>query len=98
VPDRTVHHQPGEGAHGIRRRGDDWLLAASNGGARSQPSWVLNAATNPDVEVKVGGAGKPKSMRAVLLSDQEKAKYWDGIVGSFQGSSTGPTAISPWCV
>ena len=36
------------------RVGDDFLVLASNGGARAHPGWYRNLAKEPQVEVQVG--------------------------------------------
>jgi len=52
---------------------DRYVVVASNGGAAKHPSWYLNLAENPEVQVQVGA--ERFDARAVAASD-EKARLW----------------------
>ena len=56
------------------RDGDRYVVVASKGGAEQHPSWYLNLAANPEVEVQVG-AEKFKA-RARTASAEEKPALW----------------------
>ena len=56
------------------RDGDRHLVVASSGGSRSHPSWYLNLAANPDVEVQVGP--ERFAARAVTASPKERPRLW----------------------
>jgi deazaflavin-dependent oxidoreductase (nitroreductase family) len=54
--------------------GDRYLVVASRGGARKHPSWYLNLAEHPDVQVQVGADRFPARARAA--TDEEKPRLW----------------------
>jgi len=56
------------------REGKNYLLVASNGGARNHPSWYLNLVENPEVELQVG-AGKFAAC-ARTATPKEKPRLW----------------------
>jgi deazaflavin-dependent oxidoreductase (nitroreductase family) len=56
------------------RDGDNYLLVASDGGAKKHPAWYLNLVADPAVEIQVG-ADKFK-LRARTASPQEKPYLW----------------------
>jgi deazaflavin-dependent oxidoreductase (nitroreductase family) len=56
------------------RDGDRYLVVASNGGAKQHPSWYLNLAENPEVQVQVG-ADKFRA-RAQTATAREKPRVW----------------------
>jgi deazaflavin-dependent oxidoreductase (nitroreductase family) len=56
------------------RDGDRYLVVASNGGAKKHPSWYLNLAETPEVQVQVGA---DKFMaRAHTATPREKPRLW----------------------
>ena len=67
---------------GLRRRtaliygrdGDRYLVVASRGGSPHHPSWYLNLAERPDVEVQVGAVGF--GARARTATADEKPQLW----------------------
>jgi deazaflavin-dependent oxidoreductase (nitroreductase family) len=54
--------------------GDRYLVVASSGGSRSHPSWYLNLAANPEVEVQVGA--ERFAARAMTASPKERPRLW----------------------
>ncbi|HEX3607899.1 MAG TPA: nitroreductase family deazaflavin-dependent oxidoreductase [Candidatus Dormibacteraeota bacterium] len=56
------------------RRGDDYLVVASKGGAPTPPAWYLNLEADPDVEVQV--RGDRFHARARTATAEEKAALW----------------------
>jgi deazaflavin-dependent oxidoreductase (nitroreductase family) len=56
------------------RDGDRYLVVASNGGSKEHPSWYLNIADNPEVELQVGA--ERFSARARPATPEEKARLW----------------------
>lgn len=56
------------------RDGDRFLVVASNGGAKRHPSWYLNLAENPEVDVQVGA--DRFAARARAATAKEKPGLW----------------------
>lgn len=56
------------------RDGDRYLVVASNGGSRKHPSWYLNVADNPEVELQVGA--ERFDARALPVTPAERAELW----------------------
>jgi deazaflavin-dependent oxidoreductase (nitroreductase family) len=54
--------------------GDRYLLVASNGGARNHPSWYLNLAAQPEIEVQIGA--DRFAARARTATAEEKPRLW----------------------
>jgi deazaflavin-dependent oxidoreductase (nitroreductase family) len=63
------------------RDGDRYLVVASNGGARTHPSWYLNLVANPDVEVQVGA--DKFAARARTAAAAEKPPLWRRMAAIF---------------
>src|SRR3954447_25698166 len=53
---------------------DDYLFAASKGGADAPPAWYVNLEANPEVEVQVGGERFKATARTA--TPEEKAELW----------------------
>jgi deazaflavin-dependent oxidoreductase (nitroreductase family) len=53
---------------------DRYLVVASRGGAKNHPSWYLNLAENPEVDVQVGG--DRFTARASTANAEEKPRLW----------------------
>jgi deazaflavin-dependent oxidoreductase (nitroreductase family) len=62
---------------------DRVVLIASKGGDDRHPTWYLNLAANPDVEITFDGTTRP--MRARTASPEEKAELWPQIVATYKG-------------
>jgi deazaflavin-dependent oxidoreductase (nitroreductase family) len=61
------------------REGDDYIIVASKGGAPTNPSWLANIETNPEVEVEVANAGgieKFKALAHPVESRQERDRLY----------------------
>jgi deazaflavin-dependent oxidoreductase (nitroreductase family) len=56
------------------RDGDRYLVVASNGGSKKHPSWYLNLADNPEVELQVGA--ERFAARALPATPAERAELW----------------------
>jgi deazaflavin-dependent oxidoreductase (nitroreductase family) len=56
------------------RDGDRFLVVASQGGAKNHPSWYLNLAASPAVEVQVGD--DKFTARALTATSDEKPRLW----------------------
>ncbi|WP_221586295.1 nitroreductase/quinone reductase family protein [Microbacterium sp. G2-8] len=58
------------------RPGDGvWLIAASYGGAPTNPAWFHNLAAHPDVTIEDPDAGTVR-VRAEILEDEQRDKAW----------------------
>jgi deazaflavin-dependent oxidoreductase (nitroreductase family) len=57
------------------RRGDDYLVVASNGGSTEPPGWYRNLEADPEVEIQV----KDRRMKAHTrtATEQEKPEVWE---------------------
>ncbi len=55
--------------------GDRYVLVASNGGSKTHPSWYLNLAADPAVEVQIGP--EKFAARARTATGDERARLWD---------------------
>ena len=58
------------------RDGDDYLIVASNGGARRYPGWYHNLKKQPAVEINVGPRRFPVTARIVLPDDPDYPRLW----------------------
>ena len=56
------------------RRGDDYLVVASKGGAPEPPAWFLNLSEQPDVQVPV--KADRFTARARTATAEEKPELW----------------------
>lgn len=56
------------------RRGDDYLIVASLGGADHHPAWYLNLEATPEVQVQV--KGEQFTARARTATPEEKPELW----------------------
>ena len=54
--------------------GADFVVIASNGGARLHPDWYLNLQAKPEAEVEVEGARI--AVRAVTVDDDQRERLW----------------------
>src|SRR2546430_1759332 len=57
------------------RDGDRYVIAASKGGAPTNPAWYHNLVANPVVKVEAGGETFPA--RATVTAGAERARLWD---------------------
>lgn len=67
----------------LMRVEDDGTYAAvaSRGGAPENPSWYYSLVANPDVDLQDGST--TRTMRARLLSEDERGPWWDRSVAAF---------------
>jgi deazaflavin-dependent oxidoreductase (nitroreductase family) len=63
------------------RRGDDYLIVASKGGADAPPAWYLNLEANPDAEIQV--RGDRFKVRARDAGQEEKPEVWETMTGEW---------------
>jgi deazaflavin-dependent oxidoreductase (nitroreductase family) len=61
------------------RKGDDYLIVASKGGAEEPPAWYLNLEANPEVQVQV--LGDRFTARARTATPEEKPALWRQMAG-----------------
>lgn len=54
------------------RRGDDYVVVASKGGAPKDPDWYRNLAADPDVDVQVRGHRFPARARTATSAEREE--------------------------
>jgi deazaflavin-dependent oxidoreductase (nitroreductase family) len=55
--------------------GPDFIVIASNGGARLHPDWYLNLQAKPEAEVEVDGTRIV--VRAVTVDDDQRERLWN---------------------
>lgn len=60
-----------------------YILVASKGGDPRHPSWYVNLAAHPDVELTVGGRTIP--MHARTATAAERAELWPRITREYGG-------------
>ena len=63
--------------------GDDYILVASQGGAKTNPLWYYNLKENPEIEMQV--FSDTFKMRAKELSSDEKNELWPSIIEAYPG-------------
>lgn len=63
--------------------GENYLVAASQGGLDTSPAWFHNLVADPDAVLDVDGRSHP--VRAAILPDEERAATWDRFVRAFPG-------------
>ncbi|MGW0039002.1 nitroreductase family deazaflavin-dependent oxidoreductase [Gordonia sp. NPDC003376] len=60
------------------RRGDDFIVVASQGGLAHNPAWYLNLQTTPEVVIEVGR--DRHDLVARTADDAERAELWPKLV------------------
>ena len=68
------------------RRGDDFVIVASQGGSATHPAWYLNLRDNPDVSIQVGK--DTYELRARTATDSERAQIWPELVDYYPDFDT----------
>jgi deazaflavin-dependent oxidoreductase (nitroreductase family) len=58
--------------------GDGWYVVGSNFGRDTHPAWTANLIASPEAEVSF--KGRTTAVRAHLLTAEEKADIWPGLV------------------
>jgi len=66
------------------RDGDHWVVAASKGGADTNPSWYSNLLAHPDATVEIGTDVFPVHS-VVESSGEERDRLWDDHVKEHPG-------------
>jgi deazaflavin-dependent oxidoreductase (nitroreductase family) len=66
---------------GHLRDGDDVIVAGTNGGLESLPSWVLNLRADPSCTVELGS--EQFDAYAEFLEDDEWEHHWSRLVDAF---------------
>ena len=61
------------------RDGDRWVIAASKGGADTDPAWLANLAAHPDVTIEVDNEDVPVHA-TIQASGSERDRLWDDHV------------------
>ena len=62
---------------------DDYILVASQGGAKTNPLWYYNLKENPEIEMQV--FSETFKMIAKELSNDEKNELWPTIIKAYPG-------------
>jgi deazaflavin-dependent oxidoreductase (nitroreductase family) len=60
------------------RDGDDYVVAASNGGIDREPQWWLNLQADPHGAVEVGG--RRTEIVASRVADADRQRLWDALM------------------
>jgi deazaflavin-dependent oxidoreductase (nitroreductase family) len=63
------------------RKGDDYLIVASKGGAAEPPGWYTNLEAQPDAEIQVLDERIP--VRARTATEAEKPDLWERMVAEW---------------
>jgi deazaflavin-dependent oxidoreductase (nitroreductase family) len=74
---------------GLRRRailtysrdGDDYIVAGTAGGSATDPSWLSNVRTNPELEIEIGNATLAAHATTVEAGP-ERDRLWDQHVAA----------------
>jgi deazaflavin-dependent oxidoreductase (nitroreductase family) len=80
--------------------GEDYLIVASNGGARRYPAWYHNLRANPNVEINVGPKRFAVTARIVGPDDADYARLFriadennSGRYTAYQKKTTRPITV-----
>ncbi|MGY1739285.1 MULTISPECIES: nitroreductase/quinone reductase family protein [unclassified Blastococcus] len=68
------------------RDGEDYVVAASNGGIDAEPQWWLNLQADPRGAVEVGG--RRTAVVASAVADADRQRLWDALMarcGAYDG-------------
>ena len=60
------------------RDGEDWVVAASNGGIDAEPQWWLNLQADPRGAVEVGG--RRTAVVAARVEEADRQRLWDALM------------------
>jgi deazaflavin-dependent oxidoreductase (nitroreductase family) len=63
--------------------GENYVIVASRGGSRRNPSWYHNLRANPDTTVQVGRRRIP--VRASVATAAERERLWPKVIASYRG-------------
>lgn len=64
-----------------------WVIAASNGGRDTHPSWFHNLQANPATEIEVPGDDEVRTVKvtARVADDAERDRLFDEVVAAMPG-------------
>ncbi len=62
--------------------GENYVLVGSRGGAPTDPAWVNNLRSDPDVEIRDRAVVQPMRVREIT-DEAERARLWDLAVAAF---------------
>ncbi|AZG47899.1 nitroreductase family deazaflavin-dependent oxidoreductase [Gordonia insulae] len=68
------------------RRGDEFVIVASQGGLPKNPAWYLNLVAEPEVTIQVGR--ETHDLVARTASDAERAELWPQLVDLYADFDT----------
>ncbi len=74
-------------------RGEEIVLLASKGGAKSHPSWYHNLVEHPNVEVLMDGRRLP--YQAEVTDGERRREMWAWLVEQWPGFATYARKASP---
>jgi deazaflavin-dependent oxidoreductase (nitroreductase family) len=60
------------------RDGEDYVVAASNGGIDAEPQWWLNLRADPRGAVEIGGRRTP--VHAAAVEEADRQRLWDALM------------------
>lgn len=68
------------------RRGEDFIVVASQGGLAKNPAWYLNLQADPNVTIELGR--ETFELVARTASDAERAELWPDLVAMYADFDT----------
>ena len=68
------------------RKGDTFVVVASQGGSAKHPAWYLNLRENPEVTIQLGK--KTFDLVARTASDAEREELWPELVKVYEDYDT----------
>ncbi|WP_374610795.1 nitroreductase family deazaflavin-dependent oxidoreductase [Gordonia sp. (in: high G+C Gram-positive bacteria)] len=68
------------------RRGDAFVVVASQGGSAKNPAWYLNLRDNPQVTIQIGE--EKHDLVARTATDAERAELWPDLVDTYADYDT----------
>ncbi|UCZ91996.1 MULTISPECIES: nitroreductase family deazaflavin-dependent oxidoreductase [Gordonia] len=68
------------------RRGDAFVVVASQGGSAKNPAWYLNLRDNPQVTIQIGK--EKHDLVARTATDAERAELWPDLVDTYADYDT----------
>lgn len=68
------------------RRGDSFVVVASQGGSAKNPAWYLNLRDNPQVTIQIGK--EKHDLVARTATDAERAELWPDLVDTYADYDT----------
>ena len=68
------------------RRGDSFVVVASQGGSAKNPAWYLNLRDNPQVTIQIGK--EKHDLVARTATEAERAELWPDLVDTYADYDT----------